>query len=302
MPIFVARLLQGAAWALVFPVSLAAVAELAPPSRLAQSLSLFSSSNLATNAIGPVLAERLLTQYGPDTVFSLGAGFGLLGLGFASLFRRRFAVEHPLVAQPRVRPRERPIPSVASRAGAVAPLSAKATSGAVPRFRGRGLACAVMFSFYQPFALTRGATTVSGFLVLYTVAALGIRVVMGRQMDRIGALRVCRSSLLIYGVVVASMAIMSPGALLVMGFLFGISHGVYFPANMALYMEALPQARQWAANYANTGFHLGGLLVFPLGLLVPHIGYPAAFVGTGVLTAGAALLLAPRWAARSTRT
>ena len=154
-----------------------------------------------------------------------------------------------------------------------------------------GVACGVMFTLHQPLALARGITRVSDFLVAYTVAALPVRVGLGRLIDRVGAGRAAAASFLLYGVIVAAMpALRGSVGLAVFGAIFGLAHGIFFPALLALSISSAPEAgRSRVIAGFNAAFNVGGAAVIPFGLLAESYGFVAAFVPVGACTMATAL-------------
>ena len=157
-----------------------------------------------------------------------------------------------------------------------------------------GLAYSVMFTFLAPFALLHGIHAVRAFFVAYTVAALSVRVLGARLSDRLGHARMLRLAVPMYGVALVLMGLLGPSALLGIGVFFGVAHGAVFPALVAtLVGTATPDRRPRALGLANGAMSLGIGAVFPAGMLVERLGYPAVFVATGALTV-AAVILVPR--------
>ena len=164
-----------------------------------------------------------------------------------------------------------------------------------------GAACGAMLTFHQPLALVRGIDRVSDFLIAYTAAALLVRLGLGRLTDRIGAGRVAFASFLLYAAVVAAMPGLAPGwRLAVFGALFGLAHGLFWPAFLSLSLAAVQRKWTWTRAVAGLhqwGFNLGVASVGLLGLVVERAGYALVFIPIGALTATNALALR-RWTRR----
>jgi MFS family permease len=141
-----------------------------------------------------------------------------------------------------------------------------------------------MFIFYQPFALTLGIQHVRSFFVAYTAAALFARIGTGNLCDRVGRYRVSVASLTLYASVVSGMQVLRPGWLEVYGALFGLAHGLFFPAYSALTIERVPlreRAKLMALSNGafSCGFALSGLV---LGPIAEHGGYRQVFLVAGL--------------------
>jgi len=86
-----------------------------------------------------------------------------------------------------------------------------------------------------------------------------------------------------------------PGHLGVVAALFGVAHGVVYPALMAqLLTGAHPTDRPRLLGWANGAMNIGVVALAPLGDAIQRIGYPVTFFLLGAATSlMAALLLAP---------
>jgi len=157
-----------------------------------------------------------------------------------------------------------------------------------------GNAFGVMFTFYQPFALQLGIPQVRSFFLAYTLAALFSRLGTGNLPDRVGRHRVAVGSLALYGVVVLAMQYLRAGWLAPLGGLFGLAHGLFFPAYSALTVERVSpheQGKVMALSNAsfNAGFAMSGLVFGPV---AERFGYRAVFLVAGLATWAAVALLA----------
>jgi MFS family permease len=170
-----------------------------------------------------------------------------------------------------------------------------------------GIACGAMLTFHQPLALDRGISRVSDFLVAYTAGALFARLGLGRLGDRIGAARVACASFLLYGAVVAAMpglrATSVLGSLAMFGAIFGLAHGLFWPAFLTLALsgggsgQSVGRApgRERLMAWINGGFNLGVTTASVLGLVAEAVGFGLVLVPVGLLTAATVLPLW-RWA------
>lgn len=269
------RFLQGVAWAMVFTAGTSMAVDLAPPGRMAQSMGLFASAVLAMNAIGPPLAEPLLNSWGYGPVFMVAVAGALVALVLA----RRLP--------------ETLIPP--------APLRDHGKSAMPPRHVALwvvlGLVCGTMFTFYQPLALEVHVPRVSDFLLGYTASALAVRLLGGRVMDKVGYRKVCLASLALYALVVLAMRWMSPDTVVVLGVVYGLAHGTFYPAMLSLSVSAVtPAARGALMSTINVAFHAGAMAVVVL-------GYVAEFTGlAGIFTGAAAVAVLGLWWLRSSGT
>jgi MFS family permease len=275
------RGVQGIAWALSFGAGMALCAEIAPPSRLGQALGIFGAATLAMNAIAPVIAEPVAARFGARSVFVLAMVAAAIGAHRS----RRLREARAHAANDNARPRRRD-----GRWGAIwARMPAVLALGTI------SLAGGAMFTFVAPFALGQGVADVHTFFVAYTVAALAARFGIARIMDRGGHGHAAATAGLIYGVAVAAMGGFGPAHLAAVAAVFGVAHGVVYPALMALLLaDVQPTDRPRLLGWANGVMNLGVVALAPLGAAIQWIGYPLTFFTLGVLTSLlAALLLTP---------
>jgi MFS family permease len=275
------RGLQGVAWALSFGAGMALCAEIAPPSRLGQALGIFGAATLGMNAIAPVIAEPVASRFGARGVFVLA----MVAAGIGAHRSRRLIRGSARVANDngRARRRDGRWDAVWARMPAVLALGTISLAGGA------------MFTFVAPFALASGVADVRAFFVAYTVAALGARFGIARIVDRGGHGQAAATCGLIYGVAVAAMGGFGPAHLGAVAALFGVAHGVVYPALMALLLtDVHPQDRPRLLGWANGAMNLGVVALAPLGAAIHGIGYPLTFFLLGAGTSlMAALLLAP---------
>ena len=277
------RASEGVTWTIMFSTALALTAEIAPPDRLAQAIGLAGAASLIMNAVAPAIGEPLADHFGYRSVFLLAAAAALA----AALLARRLIVADPSAFS--AHPTPKIASSVTSRADerAGAPRLAMYVVFAVS-----GLAFSVLFTFLAPFALAHGVKAIRSFFIAYTASALAVRILGGRLADRLGHRAIACRALLLYGCVVASTGLLGPHHLAVLGLLFGLAHGAVFPALMALLIHLAPPARRpRILGIANGAMSVGISSVFPAGMLVVRVGYPAMFAAAGVLVALSSTLL-----------
>ena len=124
-----------------------------------------------------------------------------------------------------------------------------------------------------------------------------MRLLFSGLADRWGRGRVSTSMLVLYAIVVALTANITPATLLFAGIGLGIAHGVLYPALNAMALErATDSNRAVIATLFGGAFSLGNALsVMGLGVVADAVGYGSVFFGTAALTlTGAAALLGTR--------
>jgi MFS family permease len=277
--LYALRVFQGLAFAMGFVAGATLAVDEAPPERLGQAIGLFGLMMLSMNAIGPAVVERVADRAGWVWAFTTPGIAALVATGLALLVSARSTHadgEADRLWDMARRPRSLRIGVVVGLAGA---------------------AFGAVVTFYQPFALDLGVRQVGGFFVAYTAAAMAARLGLGRVIDTGGRNRLSIYSLALYGVAVMAMMGLGPGRLVPLGALFGLAHGVFYPAFNALAMEGIQAQNRGKMTGLffgafNVGFSGG---TFLLGILAEQTGYPAAFfvAGLGTFAALAILLASP---------
>jgi len=135
---------------------------------------------------------------------------------------------------------------------------------------------------------------VRGFFIAYTAAALFSRLGIGNLADRAGRLRVSIASLALYACVVLAMQLLRPGWLAPIGAVFGLAHGLFFPAFSALTLERLQNGERGKLTALSNGAFNAGIAISGalFGVIAEHQGYPQVFLVAGLATLGGVAMLA----------
>jgi MFS family permease len=276
----VLRVGQGLSYALVVTAVGTLVSDVVPRERLNQALGFSGASMLIMNAVAPAVAEPLAAAYGWTIVFQIAGGAAVVATVLAVQVREpSFARGEPgrggmlaLLRQP-----------IARHYAAVVALNG-ATFGAV-------------FTFEPAYALELGRARVGGFFIAYACAAIVVRLVFGGIPARLGSYRIARGSLALYATVVLALAAAGPRALEPLGALFGLAHGLFYPAVNAMAVTAVRPHERGRMIAVFTGAFALGLATgaLPLGHLAAAGGYPLVFVTVagGTLIALAILVASP---------
>jgi len=274
--LWVLRVLQGSAFTLYY-VSVSTLAtDLSPPERLGQAIGLFGAVMISTNALGPALAEWGAETFGWTAVFAGTIVAAALSGALLSLVRekRKTRGHHDTTSMLEVLKR----PGL-QRVLVVAVLA--------------GWTMGVLYTFYQPWALTLGFEHVSSYLIGFAACAMMVRVGLGGLADRLGRLRVATAALFLYIAAPFSLIWLDVFGLLLTGSLLGLAHGLFFPALNAVALDcALENERGKAmATYHgafNFGFAAGSYL---LGYVAIVTGYPTIFSIAGLTCVAAFVIL-----------
>jgi len=267
--IYLLRALQGGAFTVYMSTTTALVVELTPPERFGQALGLLGAANLATNALGPAIAEPLAAGQGWRAVFLLSAACSCLAaLGSVALHE----------------------PARAGSDGGVTPrLNEPRQLGLLYACMVVGIAFGTLVTFYQPLALAIGITQVRDLFIGYTLTALGVRVLFGAWLDRFDRRRVAVISSGAYALVVFATAGLRAGWLFPIGLALGLAHGALYPVLSALFIEGSDvRVRGALMTYFGGAFNVGVVLsTMGFGVLAEWAGYRSVFILAGLFGASA---------------
>jgi MFS family permease len=253
----VARAIQGAAGALLYAHGSVLVADLVHPQRLPSAIALYMTAGLVPNIVSPPAAEWLLEHHGPIGVFIGASLIAVLGAVLAGHLPDR----------------------TSARSDGAVRRSHRPASGLLAISVIFGAAGGSVMSFHQPLALAQGATHVSAFLVAFTITATLLRLVGGRFLDHVGCHRMAVWTGAGYALVLVAMACMQPWSLMLLGVVFGVTHGLFFPNFVAVALGAGDRdGRESRMAWIGATDKTGHMMVIPLGLIAAQAGYPVVFL------------------------
>ena len=272
----VMRLLLGAAEAVFFVGTAAAATDLAPEKRRGEAISLISTALYLGVAIGPVVAEYLLDVSGFAAIWIAAALISAAAVGLSW-----FAPET--------------LPPAERRAAGSGPFLHR--HGIIP---GLLVLCGAWgmgawFAFLPLLGDDLGLDSVGGYLALFALVVIGLRIAFARLPDQIGAARLSGTALVLSasGMAIAGFFPSELG-LWIATVVFAAGVAFTFPAIVALSVLGVPPSERGAVVGTTTIFIdvAFGLSPAILGLLARVSGYPATFLVSGVIAAiGATWLL-----------
>jgi len=275
----VMRLLLGAAEAVYFVAAMAAATDLAPEHRRGEAISLISTSLYLGVAIGPVLSEVL---YG-------SGGFGAIWIAAAliSVVAVALSWTAPETLPPEARRTTAP-GAFLHRRGIVPGLLVLCGAWGMGAY----------FAFLPLLTDQLGLSGAGGYLALFALVVIGLRLVGARWPDRFGAARLSGTALVLsaLGMLVAGLFPNELG-LWIATAVFGAGVAFTFPAIVAMATQGVP-ADERGAVVGTTGVFLDvafGLSPAVLGLVAASTGYAPTFLISSVVAAtGAGYLLIRR--------
>src|SRR6266404_3597084 len=281
--IYVLRVVQGVSFTCAFVTASTLAVELAPASRRGEALGIFGISTLTTHAIAPALGEVVARRWGFPVLFAVAGTLGLVACGL-TLRIRVPRVAHGAASATRTLPR-----SATLWLGAATMIACGVGFGAV-------------LTFVPTFVHAIGLERVAPFFVSYTVAAVGVRIVLGGLSDRVGRHRVLLPSIaLLAGAVLALGWVRSMAALVTVGLLFGAGQGMVYPTANALMVDLSHPGNLGRVQTLFSGSFSVGVAAsaFVFGGIIERFGYHVTFAAAaGCVALGLVLLWAsPRAAA-----
>lgn len=271
------RLLLGAAEAVFFVGGLAAATDLAPERRRGEAVSLISTGLYLGVAIGPVLAEWLYGMSGYAAVWVAATLISVLTVAISW-----FA---PETLPPSARRLSSEAGSLLHRRGIVPGLLVLCGAWGMGAW----------FAFLPLVGDELGLDGVGGYLAVFALVVIGLRIVGARLPDRLGAARLSGTALVLSaaGMAIAGFVPTEAG-LWVATVVFASGVAFTFPAIVALSVQGVPPAERGAV-VGTTSVFLDvafGLSPAALGLLAGASGYSATFLVSAVVAAvGATYLL-----------
>lgn len=279
--VYALRLGQGLAFSLAFVATNALIVDLAPRGGLGRAIALFGATTLISHAVGPAFGEWVAHHFGFPRLFQLSALAALGAAGAHALAPGGFR------AQPAHVERPTGLLGLALRRGA---------SGALFSAVGSAVTFGAAINFMPVFVRSRGLPSHAPFFVAYVLAAIAIRLGAGGASDRFGHRRVGTIASLGFAATAVGFAFMGNrvASLVGLALVFGLSHGLAYPATNALFVEgAPPNARGRAMAVFNLAFNVGiTLSAFVAGEIAERAGYFAMWLVAAAASVAGSVLLA----------
>jgi MFS family permease len=278
VPLILIRLLHGVGLAFCFTSAFTYVSDIIPENRLNEGFGMFGVTGLMGMAIGPVIAEMVIREFGFPAFFFTAAGLATTGL----------ALHLPLPESYRqgIRP-----PS--SQSFFFLLKGKRIFSVAVLAFL-FGVGLAASSNFVTPFAHQSQVEFVSYYFICYSVSAVFTRFFGGRLADRAGEERIIPYALTLTGAGLFELMFLGGTTVLVIsGLVSGLGHGLLFPSLNALAIRKEPVNIRGKVTGIFTGGIDAGAFVgsILLGYIGEWAGYRYLFFAAGfALLSGLAVI------------
>jgi len=262
------RIIHGVGLALCFTASFTYIADIVPEARLNEGIGMFGVTGLTGLAIGPVIGEILITEFGSSIFFLAAAGMATLGL-----------IIHLPLSESFVRNSRK-----SSQSFFTVLIRRKLLFvGLLSFLFGFGLAASG--NFVSPFAKEQEIVFISLYYISYSLAAVLTRLLGGRLADRIGEDRIIPYALALTGGGLLILMFLGGNTILVLsGVLSGCGHGFLFPCLNSLAIRNEPIETRGKINGVFTGGIDAGAFVGSviLGYIGQWAGFRALFFAAGL--------------------
>ncbi|GAB6906903.1 MFS transporter [Desulfosarcina cetonica] len=263
--LLVLRLMFGVGLALCVVASLTMAADLVPASRLTEGIGYFGITPLVGIALGPVVAEGMVHQWGFNAIFFIGLAFFIAALLSLMPLRDRFT------------PAAGTVPGNSKFFQVLRIPIVWRMSVICLCF---GLAFAAHSSFVAPFA-QKNALSVSSYFAAYSGSAVLARILCGYLVNRFGEIRIMPVALVMGGIgFLCLIGVSTTAGLMGTGFLAGMGHGLLFPSLIAVTIRPIRADNRGNVNGVLTGGFDAGVFIGALvmGQLGELFGFWIIFV------------------------
>ncbi len=269
--VYVVRVIHGISEAAMFTVLFTFGADAVPASRRTEGLALFGVSGLLPIALGGVIGDLIVAEWGFDELFWAAAFFAAAA----------YVIALNLAEPPRVE-------ATGRRRGFLRAISQR---DLLPLWWMAGTFSLVLtgyFTFLRTFVDETGIGSVGAFFAFYAGTAIALRLMFAWLPARVGEKRVLVAAFaaLIIGFVVLARA-GSDLDVIVAGVLCGAGHGYSFPILFGFAVtRASEETRGSAIAFFTALFDVGVFVGAPLfGAIIKGAGYPAMYGSAAVTLA-----------------
>lgn len=265
------RALGGIGWGISMTAAMTVCSDLAPVSRLAQSMGIIGVAGLLSVALGPLFAEEIVRSFGFGGLYNTSLLF--LIISFACL-----AMTKEVIIPNHNRQFRKP---VSLRHIALFPIIIIFT---LPVFHG-AIRGAVVF-FVALFGKSISLYRIGPFFVAFSASAILTRLLLGGLSDRYGRKKILFPSVLIISLNLLFLSQAQSLELFILaGFIGGFGQGMIFPALSTYIIDILGQENKgFALSLYLTFFDIGMGLGPPLfGWISDLYGYRIMYFIAGVI-------------------
>jgi len=264
----VLRVMHGAALSLCFVSAGTLIADVSSASKRSQAIGLFGIFSIINFALAPSVAKFFIGFYGFREFFVFDTFFGLLGFIIA-LF-----IKEPVLSE------------AADKGGSyISVILERGVLIASSALFVAGMGFVTVISFVPVFAGRINVQQYEIFFIAYTISVITVRVFGGWIPDKYGKRKSSIPAFFIYcaGIIVIGIS-NNWSELLIAGVLFGLGHGLFYPAVYALVIDLTSEInRGKAISICSVSFTFGGMVgVFIYGVVAEYWGFVRMFEILGI--------------------
>jgi len=262
------RILHGVGLAICFTASFTYIADIVPAERLNEGIGMFGVTGLTGLAIGPVIGEIIITEFGFSAFFFAATGMATLGLMIHLPLSESFVNDSQKFSQSF-------FTVLAKRKILFVALLAFLF----------GFGLAATGSFVSPFAKEQGIAFISLYYISYSSVAVFTRLVGGRLADRVGEDRIIPYALTLTGGGLLILMLLGGNSILALsGLMSGCGHGFLFPClnSLAIRNEPIDIRGKIIGVFTggiDAGTFVGSII---LGYIGQWAGFQALFFAAGL--------------------
>lgn len=263
------RALGGIGWGISMTAAMTICSDLAPVSRLAQSMGIIGVAGLLSVALGPLLAEEIVRQFGFGGLYNTSLLFLIFSFVCLALTKEVIKPNHNRHIQK---------PDSLKNVGLFSIL----LIFVLPVFHG-AIRGAVVF-FIALFGKSIPLDRVGPFFVAFSLSAILTRIFLGALSDHYGRKKILFPSVCIISLnLILLSQVQSLGMFVLAGFIGGFGQGLIFPALSTYVIDMLGQENKgFAISLYLTFFDIGMGLGAPLfGWISDLYGYRPMYLIAG---------------------
>ena len=270
IPLLLVRFIHGIGMGLAFTAVMTYVADIVPKHRLNEGLGMFGVTALVALAVGPIIAEMIIRQFGFQIFFVMSGVLSFVGL-----------LLHLPLAESYVDSNQ----DKTSKSFFSILLGKRRILIVVLAFL-FGLGLSSVFGFLTPYAEELQLTFISLFFITYSTGAVAMRFFGGRLADKVGERRIIPYAFVITSIGIGMLTLLSGDLILISsGLICGSGHGLLYPCLNAVALRNEPQDIRGKimgifTGSIDSGFFLGSIL---FGYIGNWFGYPVLFLIAGLI-------------------
>jgi len=270
IPLLFVRFIHGIGMALAFTAVMTYIADIVPKNRLNEGLGMFGVTALVALAVGPIIAELIIRQFGFPIFFIMSSILSIIGLLLHLPLMESYVNYNP----------GRPSQSFFS----ILKNKRRIFFALLAFLFGFGLSA--VFGFLTPFAEEKQLTFISLFFITYSAGAVSMRFFGGRLADKVGEGRIIPPAFIITSFGIMMLNFLGGDLILILsGFICGSGHGLLYPCLNAVAVRNEPQEIRGKIMGIFTGGIDSGMLLgsISLGYIGKWFGYPMLFLVAGLI-------------------